>query len=134
MAALSANEVHKLAERECHRNLYQQELEDILSWASGAYSVSTIPLEINPQTLYEAMIGERELTASRLSERQKEAAKELKQRHGEMAIHLREQEKKSAQRLIEKNTRKAIELAEKQKLGLMRSKSPAIDDATVQKP
>ncbi len=128
MAAISTDEVQKFAERECQRNLYQQELQDILSWAAGAYSVSTAPLETNIQNLYEAMINERELTATRLSERQKKSAHELRIRNENAAALLKKNETKMAQVLLAKYAEKAERFAEKQEIKSLHDKKVAEDN------
>jgi hypothetical protein len=120
LAAESAKEIQRFAANEMQRNIYQGELEQIISWASGSYAVApTLP---STESFCEVMYRDRSAAAAHLKTHQQKAAEKLRLSHGKLAKSLAQFVKVEADYLKESERQAAIELVERQIVKAIRKK------------
>jgi hypothetical protein len=120
LASDGAEEIQKFAANEIQRNVYQGELEQIVSWASGSYSVA--PSLFSGESFCEVMHRDRSIAAMQLKTHQQKAAKKLRLSHEKLAKNLAQFVKVEADYLKASQRQTAIELAEKKTVQAIRKK------------
>ncbi len=101
-------------------NLYQRELEQVLSWASGGYSVEAAAKPA--ESFSDTVSKNREAATRKLKIDQKEAARKLLKVQEQMAEKLVKSSRVDAESLKESQQRVAIEILEKQVIKALRQK------------
>jgi len=120
LAAEGEIEMQKFIANEHLRNVYQGELEQIISWASGSYSIASS----RPSTasFCEVMRRDRCSAAARLKAHQQKVAEKLRESQSKMAKNLERFLKVETDYLKESQRLDAIELVERQIVKALRKK------------
>ena len=124
-AGISNEEIKAFSIIETKRNIYQQELEEIITWSMGGYSISCPATTTDAQCTCDKLQTERTAAMVKLRQHQEETAAKLLEEQMQAASHLLAAQELTAARLKEQHRLAAVELVERQVVRALRRKIAA---------